>query len=170
MVINVFICCVCDFGDVVVYFDFKGDVWVLYVFWVYCLDFILLDLWLGKLVQLNLFCDFDQYVLKNLLIVGFNLGEIGDVVDYYCISEQKVVKLIVEQFLQGVNIQQVLVVVYVLLEVLKKDVKGLIIRLENVVDLSVLQMDSGIDVVGIINGGGCLYVIGLMDDEVVICV
>ncbi|WP_117244746.1 TraM recognition domain-containing protein, partial [Klebsiella pneumoniae] len=34
--------------------------------------------------------------------------------------------------------------------------------------LSVLQTDSGIDVAGIINGGGCLYVIGSMDDEAVI--
>ncbi len=46
--------------------------------------------------------------------------------------------------------------------------KGLITRLENVADLSVLQTDSGIDVAGIINGGGCLYVIGSMDDEAVI--
>ncbi|NBV87873.1 MAG: type IV secretory system conjugative DNA transfer family protein, partial [Verrucomicrobia bacterium] len=53
-------------------------------------------------------------------------------------------------------------------EGLKKDVKGLITKLENVADLSVLQTDSGIDVAGIINGGGCLYVIGSMDDEAVI--
>ncbi|WP_255087375.1 hypothetical protein [Klebsiella pneumoniae] len=33
--------------------------------------------------------------------------------------------------------------------------KGLITKLENVADLSVLQTDSGIDVAGIINGGGC---------------
>lgn len=46
--------------------------------------------------------------------------------------------------------------------------KGLITKLENVADLSVLQTDSGIDVAGIINGGGCLYVIGSMDDEAVI--
>ncbi|WP_270038341.1 hypothetical protein [Klebsiella pneumoniae] len=57
---------------------------------------------------------------------------------------------------------------YALPEALKKDVKGLITRLENVADLSVLQTDSGIDVAGIINGGGCLYVIGSMDDEAVI--
>ncbi|OKL91451.1 hypothetical protein AM330_005579 [Klebsiella pneumoniae] len=44
----------------------------------------------------------------------------------------------------------------------------MITRLENVADLSVLQTDSGIDVAGIINGGGCLYVIGSMDDEAVI--
>ncbi|HBQ2111880.1 TPA: type IV secretory system conjugative DNA transfer family protein, partial [Klebsiella pneumoniae] len=69
---------------------------------------------------------------------------------------------------QGANIQQVLAAAYALPEALKKDVKGLITRLENVADLSVLQTDSGIDVAGIINGGGCLYVIGSMDDEAVI--
>ncbi|POJ11764.1 Mobilization protein A, partial [Klebsiella pneumoniae] len=51
---------------------------------------------------------------------------------------------------------------------MKKDVKGLIPRLENVADLSVLQTDSGIDEAGIINGGGCLYDNGSMDDEAVI--
>ncbi|SPX43484.1 mobB [Klebsiella pneumoniae] len=88
--------------------------------------------------------------------------------DHYRISEQKAAKLIAEQFPQGANIQQVLAAAYALPETLKKDVKGLITKLENVADLSVLQTDSGIDVAGIINGGGCLYVIGSMDDEAVI--
>ncbi|MDP1481621.1 Mobilization protein A, partial [Klebsiella pneumoniae] len=96
------------------------------------------------------------------------LSETGDVADHYRISEQKAAKLIAEQFPQGANIQQVLAAAYALPEALKKDVKGLITKLENVADLSVLQTDSGIDVAGIINGGGCLYVIGSMDDEAVI--
>ncbi|KSV39907.1 Mobilization protein A, partial [Klebsiella pneumoniae] len=122
----------------------------------------------GKPAQLNLFRDLDQYALKNLLVAGFNLSETGDVADHYRISEQKAAKLIAEQFPQGANIQQVLAAAYALPETLKKDVKGLITKLENVADLSVLQTDSGIDVAGIINGGGCLYVIGSMDDEAVI--
>ncbi|MDR8627890.1 Mobilization protein A, partial [Klebsiella pneumoniae] len=114
----------------------------------------------GKPAQLNLFRDLDQYALKNLLIAGLNLGETGDVADHYRISEQKAAKLIAEQFPQGANIQQVLAAAYALPEALKKDVKGLITRLENVADLSVLQTDSGIDVAGVINGGGCPYGIG----------
>ncbi|MEH4313589.1 hypothetical protein POY12_27630, partial [Klebsiella pneumoniae] len=115
-------------------------------------DFTLLDLRPGKPAQLNLFRDLDQYALKNLLIAGLNLGETGDVADHYRISEQKAAKLIAEQFPQGANIQQVLAAAYALPEALKKDVKGLITRLENVADLSVLQTDSGIDVAGSING------------------
>ncbi|URI56071.1 hypothetical protein M3X94_26890 (plasmid) [Klebsiella pneumoniae] len=136
-----------------------------HVFRAHCPDFTLLDLRPGKPAQLNLFRDLDQYALKNLLVAGFNLSETGDVADHYRISEQKAAKLIAEQFPQGANIQQVLAAAYALPEALKKDVKGLITKLENVADLSVLQTDSGIDVAGIINGGGCLYVIGSMDDE-----
>ncbi|HDX2819680.1 TPA: Mobilization protein A, partial [Escherichia coli] len=142
--------------------------WAPHVFRAHCPNFTLLDLRPGKPAQLNLFRDLDQYALKNLLVAGFNLSETGDVADHYRISEQKAAKLIAEQFPQGANIQQVLAAAYALPEALKKDVKGLITRLENVADLSVLQTDSGIDVAGIINGGGCLYVIGSMDDEAVI--
>ncbi|MFP2117113.1 type IV secretory system conjugative DNA transfer family protein [Klebsiella pneumoniae] len=165
---NALIRCVRDFGDAVVYFDPKGDAWAPHVFRAHCPDFTLLDLRPGKPAQLNLFRDLDQYALKNLLVAGFNLSETGDVADHYRISEQKAAKLIAEQFPQGANIQQVLAAAYALPEALKKDVKGLITKLENVADLSVLQTDSGIDVAGIINGGGCLYVIGSMDDEAVI--
>ncbi|MDP1481636.1 Mobilization protein A, partial [Klebsiella pneumoniae] len=84
------------------------------------------------------------------------------------IRDQKAEKLIAEQFPQGGNIPQVLAAAYALPEALKKDVKGMITKLENVADLSVLQTDRGIDVAGIINGGGCLYVIGSMDVEAVI--
>lgn len=168
MATNALIRCVRDFGDAVVYFDPKGDAWAPHVFRAHCPDFTLLDLRPGKPAQLNLFRDLDQYALKNLLIAGFNLGETGDVADHYRISEQKAAKLIAEQFPDGANIQQVLAAAYALPEALKKDVKGLITKLENVADLSVLQTDSGIDVAGIINGGGCLYVIGSMDDEAVI--
>lgn len=165
---NALIRCVRDFGDAVVYFDPKGDAWAPHVFRAHCPDFTLLDLRPGKPAQLNLFRDLDQYALKNLLVAGFNLSETGDVADHYRISEQKAAKLIAEQFPQGANIQQVLAAAYALPETLKKDVKGLITKLENVADLSVLQTDCGIDVAGIINGGGCLYVIGSMDDEAVI--
>lgn len=168
MATNALIRCVCDFGDAVVYFDPKGDAWAPHVFRAHCPDFTLLDLRPGKPAQLNLFRDLDQYALKNLLVAGFNLAETGDVADHYRISEQKAAKLIADQFPHGANIQQVLAAVYALPEALKKDVKGLITKLENVADLSVLQTDSGIDVAGIINGGGCLYVIGSMDDEAVI--
>ncbi|MFK5494044.1 Mobilization protein A, partial [Klebsiella pneumoniae] len=168
MATNALIRCVRDFGDAVVYFDPKGDAWAPHVFRAHCPDFTLLDLRPGKPAQLNLFRDLDQYALKNLLVAGFNLSETGDVADHYRISEQKAAKLIAEQFPQGANIQQVLAAAYALPEALKKDVKGLITKLENVADLSVLQTDSGIDVAGIINGGGCLYVIGSMDDEAVI--
>lgn len=168
MATNALIRCVRDFGDAVVYFDPKGDAWAPHVFRAHCPDFTLLDLRPGKPAQLNLFRDLDQYALKNLLVAGFNLSETGDVADHYRISEQKAAKLIAEQFPQGANIQQVLAAAYALPETLKKDVKGLITKLENVADLSVLQTDSGIDVAGIINGGGCLYVIGSMDDEAVI--
>ncbi|HEM6674312.1 TPA: TraM recognition domain-containing protein [Citrobacter koseri] len=168
MATNALIRCVRDFGDAVVYFDPKGDAWAPHVFRAHCPNFTLLDLRPGKPAQLNLFRDLDQYALKNLLVAGFNLSETGDVADHYRISEQKAAKLIAEQFPQGANIQQVLAAAYALPEALKKDVKGLITKLENVADLSVLQTDSGIDVAGIINGGGCLYVIGSMDDEAVI--
>ncbi|WP_455428427.1 type IV secretory system conjugative DNA transfer family protein [Dryocola sp. LX212] len=168
MATNALIRCVRDFGDAVVYFDPKGDAWAPHVFRAHCPDFTLLDLRPGKPAQLNLFRDLDQYALKNLLVAGFNLAETGDVADHYRISEQKAAKLIADQFPQGTNIQQVLAAAYALPEALKKDVKGLITKLENVADLSVLQTDSGIDVAGIINGGGCLYVIGSMDDEAVI--
>ncbi|OJH81908.1 mobilization protein [Serratia marcescens] len=168
MATNALIRCVRDFGDAVVYFDPKGDAWAPHVFREHCPEFTLLDLRPGKPAQLNLFRDLDQYALKNLLIAGFNLGETGDVADHYRISEQKAAKLIADQFPDGANIQQVLAAAYALPEALKKDVKGLITKLENVADLSVLQTDSGIDVAGIINGGGCLYVIGSMDDEAVI--
>jgi hypothetical protein len=168
MATNALIRCVRDFGDAVVYFDPKGDAWAPHVFREHCPDFTLLDLRPGKPVQLNLFRDLDQYALKNLLVAGFNLAETGDVADHYRISEQKAAKLIADQFPDGANIQQVLAAAYALPEALKKDVKGLITKLENVADLSVLQTDSGIDVARIINGGGCLYVIGSMDDEAVI--
>jgi hypothetical protein len=168
MATNALIRCVRDFGDAVVYFDPKGDAWAPHVFRAHCPDFTLLDLRPGKPAQLNLFRGLDQYALKNLLVAGFNLAETGDVADHYRISEQKAAKLIADQFPQGANIQQVLAAAYALPEALKKDVKGLITKLENVADLSVLQTDSGIDVAGIINGGGCLYVIGSMDDEAVI--
>jgi len=168
MATNALIRCVRDFGDAVVYFDPKGDAWAPHVFREHCPDFTLLDLRPGKPAQLNLFRDLDTYTLKNLLIAGFNLGEAGDVADHYRNSEQKAAKLIAEQFPDGANIQQVLAAAYALPDALKKEVKGLITKLENVADLSVLQTDSGIDVAGIINGGGCLYVIGSMDDEAVI--
>ncbi|EEO7208523.1 TraM recognition domain-containing protein [Salmonella enterica subsp. enterica serovar Rubislaw] len=168
MATNALIRCVRDFGDSVVYFDPKGDAWAPHVFRVHCPKFTLLDLRPGKPAQLNLFRDLDTDTLRNLLISGFNLSETGDVADHYRISEQKAAKLIAEQFPQGANIQQILAAAYALPEALKKDVKGLITKLENVADLSVLQTDTGIDVAEIINAGGCLYVIGSMNDESVI--
>ncbi|MFS7748169.1 hypothetical protein ACJ8BJ_28895 [Klebsiella pneumoniae] len=86
--------------------------------------------------------------------------------DHYRISEQKAAKLIAEQFPQGQTFSRCWR--RRAAGGLKKDVKGLIAKLENVADLSVLQTDSGIDVAGIISGGGCLYVIGSMDGEAVI--
>lgn len=168
MATNALIRCVRDFGDAVVYFDPKGDAWAPHVFRAHCPDFTLLDLRPGKPAQLNLFRDLDSYALKNLLIAGFNLSETGDVADHYRNNEQKAAKLIADQFPNGANIQQVLTAAYALPETMKKEVKGLITKLENVADLSVLQTDTGIDVAAIINGGGCLYVIGSMEDEAVI--
>lgn len=123
------------FGDAVVYFDPKGDVHG-YTSFGRTARPHLLDLRPGKPAQLNLFRDLDQYALKNLLVAGFNLAETGDVADHYRISEQKAAKLIAEQFPHGANIQQVLAAARVLPEALKKDVKGLITKLENVADLS----------------------------------
>jgi len=168
MATNALIRCVRDFGDAVVYFDPKGDAWAPHVFRAHCPDFTLLDLRPGKPAQLNLFRDLDSYALKNLLIAGFNLGEAGDIADHYRNHEQKAAQLIADQFPNGANIQQVLAAAYALPDAIKKAVDGFIIKLENVASQSVLQTDTGIDVAGIINGGGCLYVIGSMDDEAVI--
>lgn len=168
MATNTLLRCVRDFGDAVVYFDPKGDAWAPHVFRAHCPDFTLLDLRPGKPAQLNLFRDLDSYALKNLLIAGFNLGESGNIADHYRNNEQKAAKLIAEQLPDGANIRQVLAAAYALPEALKKEVDGFITKLGNVADLSVLQTDTGIDVAGIINGGGCLYVIGSMDDESVI--
>ncbi|MEZ2587277.1 type IV secretory system conjugative DNA transfer family protein [Kluyvera intermedia] len=168
MATNALIRCVRDFGDAVVYFDPKGDAWAPHVFRAHCPDFTLLDLRPGKPAQLNLFRNLDSYALKNLLIAGFNLSETGDVADHYRNNEQKAAKLIADQFPNGATIQQVLAAAYALPEAMKKEVKGLITKLENVADLSVLQTDTGIDVAGVLNSGGCLYVIGSMEDEAVI--
>ncbi len=99
----------------------------------------------GKPAQLNLFRDLDQYALKNLLVAGFNLSETGDVADHYRISEQKAAKPIAEQFPQGKHSAGAGGGIRAAGGP-EKDVKGLITKLENVADLSVLQTDSGIDV------------------------
>lgn len=168
MATNALVQCAASFGDAVVYFDPKNDSFAPHVFRKHCPDFTLIDLRQGKPAQLNLFQGLNQYDMLNLLIAGFNLAEAGEAADFYRVSEQKAAKFIARQFPNGANVQQLLQAAYALPKELKDDAKGLLNKLENLADLSVLQTDNGVDIERIINRGGCLYVIGSMDDESVI--
>ncbi|ELO3050662.1 TraM recognition domain-containing protein [Salmonella enterica] len=168
MATNALAQCAANYGDAVVYFDPKCDKFAPYVLRANCPDFTLLDLRQGNPAQLNLFAGLNRYELLNLLVAGFNLGEAGEAADFFRVSEQKAAKFIANQFPDGANIQQLLQAAHMLPKELRDDAKGFINKLENFAELTVLQTSSGIDIERIINRGGCLYVVGSMDDENVI--
>lgn len=168
MATNALVQCAANFGDAVVYFDPKNDDWAPHVFNAHVPDFVLLDLRQGKPAQINPFFGLDQYALNDLLVSGFNLAESGGESDFYRIEEQKAVKAIARNCRGTATAKSLLEAAHHLPDELRKAAKGLISKLEDLADLSVLNTDKGIDITEIINRGGCLYIIGSMMDESVI--
>ena len=174
--------CVClaqsiDYGDGVFVIDPKNDEFAASVMAEACqaagVPFHLVDLRRGKPAQFDMLAGITKEALNSLFIAGFALGTKGTDADFYRKNDRAAARALAALADRGhVSFQRLAEQAGVAMpEDLAEKCEGFRRSLEEVAELAAPQApegSAGAEIDGPIKNGGCLYLIGDMDDEAVV--
>lgn len=173
--------CVClaqsiAYGDGVFIIDPKNDEWAPSVLAEACQragrPFHLVNLRRGQPAQFDMLAEMDKEALNSLFIAGFSLGTKGTDADFYRKNDRAAARVLASLADQGhVSLASLArSAAAALPEDLADKCEGFRRSLEEIAELEAPQAPEGTgpDIAGPIRDGGCLYVIGDMDDEAVV--
>ncbi len=166
-----------SYGDGVYVFDPKNDEFAPSVLREACSrvgkSFHLLDLRRGQPAQLDILKNISKEDLNSLFIAGFALGEKGTDADYYRKNDRAAARHLSTMADHGpISLTKLAEQAgAVLPEDLVEKCEGFRRSIEEIAELQSVQAPAGsssVQLDGPIKNGGCLYIIGSMDDEAVV--
>jgi type IV secretory pathway TraG/TraD family ATPase VirD4 len=172
--------CVClaqsiSYGDAVFVIDPKNDEFAPSVLKQECdragKPFTLINLNREHHGQLNLLKDISPEDLNSLFIAGFSLGEKGTDADFYKKGDRKAARLISKMAANGpITLKNLAERAHIELdETVFEQSDGFRKSLEEIAEIdSASAADSPLDIADPIKSGGCLYVVGSMEDEAIV--
>lgn len=159
--------CMVNFDDSVIVFDPKDDEFAASVLKKYAKNFYYFDLRRGMPAQLNLFKGVKADELNELFSSTFGLVETDDPSDYYRSNERFVIQELSKKLDGELNAKVILDKAQGLNSELKKKGESILLRLNEVLGLSAIQTNDGVNFAEIIESGACIYVVGSTEDPAV---
>lgn len=160
--------CMVNFDDSVIVFDPKDDEFASSVLKKYSKNFYYFDLRRGMPAQFNLFKGVKSDELNELFSSTFGLVETDDPSDYYRSNERFVVQELTRILMgEELNAKIILDKSQELRSDIKKKGESILLRLREVLSLSAIQTNEGINFDEVIESGSCVYVVGSIEDPAV---
>lgn len=156
-------------GELFVILDPKCDNWMPHIFKSICekvgKTYHFLDLRQSAPPQINLFRGCDAGTIENMLIGAFSLAPKGDIADFHRTNDRKAARKMARWLAEkeGRTIRDALLEYG---EEWEESAKGFKELLDEIVELPAVNRmdDTGIDIDALAKSGGCLYVVGDMQN------
>ncbi|MDY9966680.1 type IV secretion system DNA-binding domain-containig protein (plasmid) [Klebsiella pneumoniae] len=154
-------------GETVIVFDPKNDEWAPHVLRQSAeqaeVPFYLVDLE-SDFGQLDLLAGATAFEIEELLSAGFSLGDSGDIADHYRLKDRAAIRNISQ--LVNAGARTVADLAYSeLANSYEKECEGAIFKLRELALCRAISGVGGIDMKTVVKNGGCLYIIGSMDNS-----
>lgn len=154
-------------GETIIVFDPKNDEWAPHVLRQSAeqaeVPFYLVDLE-SDFGQLDLLAGATAFEVEELLASGFSLGDSGDIADHYRLKDRAAIRDI--SLLVNAGARTVADLAYSeLANSYEKECEGAIFKLRELALCRAISGVGGIDMKEIVKNGGCLYIIGSMDNS-----
>lgn len=154
-------------GETVIIFDPKNDEWAPHVLRQSAeqaeVPFYLVDLE-SDFGQLDLLAGATAFEIEELLSAGFSLGDSGDIADHYRLKDRAAIRNISQ--LVNAGARTVADLAYSeLANSYEKECEGAIFKLRELALCRAISGVGGIDMKTVVKNGGCLYIIGSMDNS-----
>ena len=154
-------------GETVFVFDPKNDLWAPHVLRQSAeqaaVPFYLVDLE-SDFGQLDLLAEATAFEVEELLSAGFSLGDSGDIADHYRLKDRAAIRAISQLVNSGARTVADLAYSE-LADSYEKDCEGAIFKLRELALCRAISGVGGINMKDVIKNGGCVYIIGSMDNS-----
>jgi hypothetical protein len=154
-------------GEAVFVFDPKNDEWAPHVLRDAAqkegVPFFLIDLG-NNVPQLDLLAGATDFEVEEMLCSGFSLGDSGDIADHYRLKDRAAIRAVSQLVNTGSRSVEELACSE-LAASYEKECEGAVFKLRELALCRALSGVGGLNMASVVNEGGCIYIIGSMDNS-----